>query len=320
MIVSVILAICAATSNAASNVAQRKANKQEPEERSLSLRMIWDLVHRKVWLLGIAFVTCSFLFQAGALRFGELAEVQPIIVLELPLTLIFAKFVLGSELKKYEWSTIVLLTAGLAGLVGFLQPHGGRSNASGLAWALGVGAAALGIAALVLWGRRSKAEVRAALFGIAAGVDFGLTAAFMLGMTGRFSHGFSAVFTSWQVYAMGVAGAMGMFLVQNALQAGELVAAQPGISLADPFTSVAWGVVAFHERTSGGIFLALAGISAGVMVVGAVLLSRSPVLQHAQQRETTGGNGGQVGALRSEHDGGHGKSGTANEANEVGTG
>jgi drug/metabolite transporter (DMT)-like permease len=286
VIVSVVLAICAAISNAGSNVLQRKANKREPEERSLSLKMIWDLLHQKIWLLGILFITGSFFFQAGALSTGELAEVQPLIVLELPLTLVFAKFVLGAKLGKYEWLTIALLTAGLGGVVAFLRPTGGRSNASLLGWLIGGGAAAGAILVLVLLGRRSRAELRSGLFGAAAGIDFGLTAAFMMAMTGQFSHGLSSVFTSWQVYAMAGAGALGMFLVQNALQAGSLVAAQPGISLLDPFTSIGWGVIAFHEHTAQGIFLFLAGISAGAMVLGAVLLSRSPVLQHAQEEQT----------------------------------
>jgi len=287
MTASILLAICAAVSNAGSNVLQRKANKQEPEARSLSVKMIWDLLHQKIWLLGIVFVTGSFLFQAAALSTGELAEVQPLIVLELPLTLLLAKLVLGSRLGKYEWLTIVLLTAGLGGLVAFLRPTGGRSNASLLGWLVGAGAAAGAVFVLVLLGRRSKAELRGGLFGAAAGIDFGLTAAFMMAMTGRLSHGAVEVFSSWQLYAMVSAGALGMFLVQNALQAGSLVAAQPGISLLDPFTSIGWGVLAFHERTAHGIFLPLAGISAGAMVLGAVLLCRSPVLLRAQDEETS---------------------------------
>lgn len=287
MIISVVLALCAALSNAGSNVLQRKANKREPLERSLSFKMIWDLLHQRIWLLGILFITGSFLFQAGALSSGELAEVQPLIVLELPLTLVFAKFFLGSKLGRYEWLTIGLLVAGLGGLVAFLRPTGGRSDAPLLAWLIGGGAAAGAIFVLVLAGSRARAELRGGLFGAAAGIDFGLTAAFMMAMTGKLSHGLTSVFTSWPVYAMAVTGALGMFLVQNALQAGSLVAAQPGISLLDPFTSIGWGVIAFHERTAHGIYLPLAGICAGVMVLGAVLLSRSPVLQRAQIDETS---------------------------------
>jgi hypothetical protein len=51
---------------------------------------------------------------------------------------------------------------------------------------------------------------------------FGLTAALMKGMTTYFSQGgFGAIFTSWQLYAMVASGALGMFLVQSALNAGS---------------------------------------------------------------------------------------------------
>ena len=120
---------------------------------------------------------------------------------------------------------------------------------------------------------------------VSAGVCFGLTAAFMKEMTGTLSKGLVPVLTSWPIYAMAGAGLTGMFLVQNALQAGKLVAAQPGISLLDPFTSIAWGVLAFHERTRGGALLVVAGAAAAAMALGAVLLSRSPVLQRSQAEE-----------------------------------
>ncbi|MGH9106319.1 MAG: DMT family transporter [Acidimicrobiales bacterium] len=283
MIVSYGFAILAAVSNAGSNVLQRKANSEEPPERSFSLRLIWDLVHSKAWWLGIGFVTSSFLFQAVALGTGELAAVQPIIVFELPLTMVAGKLFLGSEMHLREWGAIALLTAGLGGLVGFLDPHGGTSSASIVKWLAGAGGTALLIAVAVVAGLKHRGQVRAGLFGAAAGVTFGLTAAFMKSTTGEVSRGLGDLFTSWQPYAMMAAGALGLFLVQNALQAGRLVAAQPGISLLDPFTSIAWGVIVFDERANGGLFLVLAGLSATAMAAGAVLLSSSPVLQRSQQ-------------------------------------
>jgi drug/metabolite transporter (DMT)-like permease len=280
--VSYVLAVLAAFSNAGSNVLQRKANSQEPQENSFSLRLVLGLFHRKTWWLGVVFVTASFLLQAGALSTGELASVQPIIMLELPLTLLGGRIALGSELHKQEWAAIALLTAGLAGLVGSLQPRGGSSHASPVAWTVGGTVSAAVITTLVIGGRQRLGEVRAGLFGCAAGASFGLTAAFMKDMTGTLSKGLVPVLTSWPAYAMAGAGLTGMFLVQNAFQAGKLVAAQPGISLLDPFTSIAWGVLAFHERTRDGALLILAGSAAAAMTVGAVLLSRSPVLRRSQ--------------------------------------
>src|SRR5579875_102248 len=278
MVLSLALAVLAAFANAGSNVLQRDASRREPSELSLSPKLTWELLHKKQWLAAFGLVVASFLLQATALGTGELAVVQPVILLELPLTLVAAGIVFRAHLGAREWAAILLLTAGLAGLVGFLRPHGGQSSAGGLAWALGGGLSFLAMALLVAEGRVRKGDARGALFGVAAGIAFGLTASFMKAMTGAFAQRFAHVFTSWSLYAMAVTGILGMFLVQNALQAGRLVAAQPGISLMDPFTSVAWGVLAFGERTNGGFYIALAIVSGAALVAGALLLTSSPAL------------------------------------------
>ncbi len=110
---------------------------------------------------------------------------------------------------------------------------------------------------------------------------FGLTAALMKGMTGTLSHGIVSLFTSWEIYGMVAAGLVGMFLVQSAMNAGGLIAAQPGLTLADPVISVLWGVLAFHEGVRGGWFILPELISMAVLAAGVIALARSPLLQDA---------------------------------------
>lgn len=279
MLLSFFLAILAAVSNAASNVLQRKANKEEPPELSLSPRLIVDLLHRKAWLAGLGTVTLSFLLQAAALGNGELAIVQPIIVLELPLTLIAASVVFHASMGRREWGATALMTAGLAGLIGALFPRGGSARTGAATWVVGIGASLALIAVLVLAGRRMRDARRAALLGCATGISFGLTAALMKGTTAAFSSGIVGVLTAWQAYGMVAAGILGMFLMQSALQAGKLVAAQPGITLLDPFTAILWGVIGFGEHARGGLFIILAVVAGAGMVAGALVLSGSNLLQ-----------------------------------------
>jgi drug/metabolite transporter (DMT)-like permease len=282
MILSLGLAALAAIGNAGSNVLQRQANMKEPEELSLSPKLILALLHRKEWWAGIALVTGSFVCQASALGAGELAVVQPVIVLELPITLIAAGAFFHFRLGRREWAAIALLTLGVAGVIGFLSPQGGRMPSGAFVWAVGAGGTAALIAVLVLLGRVHYGDFRAALYGSAAGITFGLTAAFMKAMTNQLSTGFFSVFSSWAVYAMVATGLLGMFLIQSAFQAGRLVASQPGLSLLDPFWAVGWGVLVFHEQTNKGWFVALAAMSAMAMAIGAVALSSSSALQHTR--------------------------------------
>jgi hypothetical protein len=113
---------------------------------------------------------------------------------------------------------------------------------------------------------------------VAAGSAFGLTAALMKGMTTTFSSGIGALLTSWLPYAMVAVGILGMFLLQSAMNAGRLIAAQPGITLSDPVVSVFWGILVFREQVRGGWYLAAAAACAVVLCSAVFLLARSPLL------------------------------------------
>ncbi|HEY4463196.1 MAG TPA: DMT family transporter [Streptosporangiaceae bacterium] len=284
------LAVLAACANAASSVLQRKANREIPQTENLSWELIRDLLHQPVWFGGVLAVIIGFLLQATALGTGELAAVEPVLVLELPITLILASRVFGSRMRWQEWASTIAMTAGLAGLLYFLSPSGGQSGGLPFyGWVIGIGANLALVGALVAWGRRGPAgrsggtggssSRQAAVLGVAAGATFGLTAALMKGMTGTFSSGgLGELLTSWQLYGMIAAGILGLFLVQSAMNAGRLIAAQPGLTLSDPIVSILWGVLAFHEEVRGGMNILFATLSGLVMAGAVVALARSPLL------------------------------------------
>jgi hypothetical protein len=119
---------------------------------------------------------------------------------------------------------------------------------------------------------------RAAILGAATGCAFGLTAALIKGMTDQAAHGLAGIFTSWQLYAMIVSGSGAMFLLQSAMNAGRLLATQPGLTLVDPVVSILWGVLVFQEQARGGWFVLLALAGAAVVSAAVVALARSPLL------------------------------------------
>jgi drug/metabolite transporter (DMT)-like permease len=234
-------------------------------------------------------VTAGFLLQATALGNGQLSVVEPILVLELPATLMLASRVFGARMRKLEWGSAAAMSAGLAGMLFFLAPSEGTPERVGwFAWVTSIGINLAFVAAMVAWGRHGPAgrgrktgesgTVQAAVLAVAAGAMFGLTAALMKGMTSAFAQGLGSLFTSWELYGMIAAGVLGMFLVQSALNAGRLIAAQPGLTLSDPIVSIMWGVLVFHERVRGGWFIALAVVSGLVMASAVVVLARSPLL------------------------------------------
>ena len=295
------LAVLAACANALSSVLQRKANKRVPQRENMSPRQIWTLLHQPVWFGGILAITVGFLLQASALGTGDLAVVEPVLVLELPFTLILASWLFHQRLGLREWLPSAAMTAGLAGLLYLLAPSaGGPPQLPWYGWLAGVGGNLALVGALVLVARRGSIRrarpekpgqqgggpFRAALLAVAAGSTFGLTAALMKEVTRTFERGVGELFTYWPVYAMVAAGVLGMFLTQSALNAGQLIAAQPGLSLSDPLISVLWGVLAFHEQIRQGWYIPGEVACAGVIVAGVVTLARSPLLSEDSSAES----------------------------------
>lgn len=292
MVLSVVLAVLTAVCNAVSNVLQRLANRQEPEEYQLSPKLMWDLLHRKVWLAGMLAVIVAFVLQAGALSGGNLALVQPIVVLELPLTLIGGSIALRGRLRPQEWTAVAIMSLGLAALILFLAPQSSAHRPTTTAWILGIAACVGTIGALVGLSQRLRGAQRAALLGAATGIGFGLTAAFTRAAMAALSGGVVNLLSSWTTYAMALSGIGALFLTQNAFQAGPLVASQPGITLLDPFVAIVWGVLAFHEQTTQGLLLLAASAGGVAMVVGAALLARSPILEGTLKGRSSGGSEG----------------------------
>lgn len=275
---AVFYAVCAALANAVGAVLQRRAAKTAPLADAMRLRLMIDLIRQPIWLGGVVALIAGFLFQAAALSVGDLALVQPIVVAELPLTMVVAALAFRSHLDRDAWMGAISVSGGLAVLLIATAPQSGTGGYGGMwAWlwacVASVGAGTL----LVMAGLRASGGARAALYGAAAGLGFGFTAALMKGALNKMNGGIEQVVTSWQLYLMAATGIASFFLVQNALQAGSLVAAQPGISALDPLVSVGYGVLLFGEDLRTGIWLLPALIGAAIIVLGTIALSRSPL-------------------------------------------
>jgi hypothetical protein len=91
------------------------------------------------------------------------------------------------------------------------------------------------IAGLVLLGRRRDGAAKAALMSVATDMASGLIAvltnAVLIAAVGG---GIRGVFTTWWTYLLILTVPVGFFLLQGALQAGRLVASQPGITFGQP--------------------------------------------------------------------------------------
>jgi hypothetical protein len=275
--VSLLLAVGAAGCNASSSVLQRKANRDQAAGRGFGPGLLLDLLRNPQWLLGGLAMIVSFLLQAAALDQGTLSSVEPVLVLELPMTFMLAAIVFSHPLPVRDWVASGLMAGGLALFIAVLAPRAGDTAPISQWTAVGATVAtAAGIVALVIGGQLAHGQTRSALFGVAAGSGFGLTASLIkVSVTRLTDDGVAAAFSAWETYGFVVAGVVSVVLIQAALHAGTLVAAQPGITLLDPLVSLLWGTIVLDEQTRTGPILLLAAAGAIGIVAGVLLLVRS---------------------------------------------
>jgi drug/metabolite transporter (DMT)-like permease len=285
-VVSVVFALLTALANGSASVFQRRAARDAPPSKALHLSLLGYLIKRKVWLAGIALIVIAAVCQATALATGPVALVQPIFIIELPFSLLLASRMSRRRLPRLTWWAVALVTASLGAGLAAAAPSGGVERAPVHVWLATLFVTGCFEVVVIAAGIRLRGNPRAAAFALAAACGYALTAALMKGAMAALSQGVGSFFSSWELYGTAVAGVGALFLLQNSLQAGSLVAAQPPLTLGDALISVAYGVSVFDESMRTGIWLA-AEIGAVLLIaVGCMELSRS--LASTQAAETAG--------------------------------
>ncbi|KUO02922.1 hypothetical protein AQJ67_19325 [Streptomyces caeruleatus] len=278
---SVVFALCAALSNAVATVLQRKAALTVPRSEGLRAGLMLDLLRRPVWLAGILAVIAAAVCQALALATGPLTIVQPLFVLELPLTLVVASLLMKRHLPGTGWLAVTVVVAGLAVALFAASPTGNRTHVAldrwvpALAVCMGL-VVALAVAAL----RRPEGRARAACLGAATAISYAVTAALMKAATHILEEqGVAGFFFAWQTYAFAATGVCALFLLENAMQAGPLVASQPALTLGDALVSLALGITLYEEEIRSGWWLLPQLFGVALIAAGVLALSRIPLTQ-----------------------------------------
>jgi hypothetical protein len=279
--VQVVLALTSALLFALGTVLQLKAGTDTRASASNSGLLV-RMARRPVWLAGIAADTVGFVAQAAALKFGQLAVVQPLLVLSVVFALPLGAR-LGSQLGsqhvgRREAAAAVLVVVALVGFLVIAHPSGGHSEASLSEWVIAGVACAAACAPLSLLGRHGSASRRAALFGAAAGILFALTAALTKSVVDELHLGVVHVITSWEPYALAGVGYVSMTFNQLALNTGALAATIASSTALDPIVSVALGLTLFDEHLhASSLQAAGAFVALGAALFGVAVLARSEV-------------------------------------------
>lgn len=281
--IAIVFAALGSLCNASSAVVQRLANVSAPAEVSTGWRKALYLIRQPMWLIGLLFLVGTFAFTATALYFGEIAVVQPVLVIELIFMLGLRRFWLHDPIAMRTWGAAAITCVGLAGFLVAAHPQEGIGLPSAGGWIKSVSIRVAIVLVLLALSRGGSPSRKAAVLGSSGAIVWSIDAGFMKAATAILSKdGWIHLLYHWPLYALVVTGIIGTVLVQASLSVGPLMVSQAALLIVDPFSSILLGVELFDEHVNhspGAITGAV--FSLVLMGTGVVLMSRwaPPVME-----------------------------------------
>lgn len=273
----VVLALISALLFALGTVLQQKAG-MDAVASGTSSGLLVRMARHRLWLGGIACDIGGFIAQAAALRRGQLAVVQPLLVLSVVFALPLGARLSDQHVRRREAAAAGLVVAALAGFLAIASPSGGRSEVSLGGWVVAGVACAAVCAPFSLLARHGPGPRRAALLGAAAGILFAFSAALTKSVVDELHLGVVHVLASWEPYALGGVGYVSMTLNQLALNTRALAATIASSTALDPTISVALGLALFDEHLhASGLHAAAAFVALAAALLGVAVLARAEV-------------------------------------------
>lgn len=279
----VVLALISAILFALGTVLQQRAGMEAPASATSSGLLV-QMARQRLWIAGIAADIGGFAAQAVALRLGQLAVVQPLLVLSVVFALPFGAWFSHQHVGRREVAAAALVVAALVGFLAAANPSGGHSEAPLGGWVVAGLVCAAVCLPLSLLSRRGPASRRAALLGAAAGILFAVSAALTKSVVDELHLGLVHVITSWEPYALAAVGYISMTLNQLALNTRALAPTIAASTALDPIASVALGLTLFGEHLhAGGLQTIIAFVALAAALLGMVVLARAEVPEAAMQ-------------------------------------
>jgi drug/metabolite transporter (DMT)-like permease len=267
--VAEILALVAAFLFALAATLQQKGAVGMGEVSLGSPSSFVKLAKQTWWLFGTAALLVAYALQAAALDRGRLAVIQPLLVMTVVFALPLGYLLTHQRVGRREVLGAGIIVLGLAVFTVYGDPAGGVDDAPARDWAgVLIAFSVLAVVLIALAGRGSLTR-KAALYGTAAGVLFGLSAGLAKPTVETLDEGIGAVLENWEFYAMAITGIAAFVVQQVSLGTGKLAPSVATVSVANPIVGIVIGTLVLEERLArpawhivvglAGLVLALAG-------------------------------------------------------------
>lgn len=271
----VVASLVAALVNAVAIVMQRRAAGVRLPHELFQYKMFMSIAKKRLWLTSVGLQLVGFLLQAIALNWGSLVLVEPIMAMVLVFLFLILHYRYNILAGKREWFAVGAVCVGLIAMLTAARPHGGHLSYSAPEWALTIGIITAVIFTCIVVVRRSDSpKTRAAVGGIAAAANIGLTAGLTKLVLEKFNENPLGLLVSWELYIIIASGLLMVVVLQSVFAAGPLVISQPIIEIVNPIVSSLIGIIIFHNiinTSPAAVAIALPGLAlavAGLALIG----------------------------------------------------
>jgi hypothetical protein len=250
--------------------------KEAPHEEHLRLALAWGLLRRTRWLIGTGLSILGWPLQVVALLLAPLVVVQPALAAGLLVLMFLAERMLGEHAGRYEYMAMGAIVLGVIGAGVFAPPRSTTHTSEELTITLVL--VGLGVASLLPYLLRMLGRSRAEVTMIGAGLAFGWSGvATKLASDDLSGHHLLAA-ALWGLSTAAASG-VGVLSEMSALQSRPAIQVAPVVFVTQTIVPVVLAPLLLGERFSatplGGVPL---GVSLALLVAGAGLLARSPLL------------------------------------------
>jgi drug/metabolite transporter (DMT)-like permease len=268
------LALIAAFCFALAAALQQKGALNLPEISLRDPKSLARLAGQTMWLLGTVALLTGYVFQAAALDRGRLSIIQPLLVTTVIFALPLGYFLTQQHVGLREILGAVVIIIGLALFAYFGDPASGKENAPNGQWLVAIVIIAVLCGVAVSFGSREGLSAKAAGYGAASGILFGLSAALTKPTLDYLHESVGTMLSHWEPYALAIAGILGFVLQQVSLATGRLAPSVATVSVANPIVSVLLGALLLDERLERPTWhVVLAFVGLGIALAGAVAIS-----------------------------------------------
>jgi drug/metabolite transporter (DMT)-like permease len=226
-----------------------------------------------VWLLGTSVLLIGYATQGAALDRGKLVIIQPLLVTTIVWTLPLGHWLTRQHVARRQVAGAAVVVVGLALFVLVGDPDAGVDNASTRSFLVAVLAVSAVVASLLIWLHAKTAPtLRAAVYGVCAGLYFGLSALFAKPVINDLHVSVAQAAGDWRTWALLGFGFIAFLIQQLSLATGQLAPAMAAVSVSNPAISVLLGIALYQERLTRPWWHVLIAFTALLAALGGAVM------------------------------------------------